>query len=545
MKRFFYFIWVAVVLLIASHSVNASYIEVTDQYDFKLALDYVFTANVDTIILSTPGGVYTTTDTMYLAILEPLTIIAKPGLSEPPILTNSDPNGQVLDILRIYADFTVEGVIFDGGHERSHGMKYALRCDNDTERGYTVDPDADITVRNSIFRNFYQDKDPTKDGHVFKVGKVKVGTVRFENVLIEGTGYEAIRLSDTEKWNTTKTCDSLIVRNTTFTRINAEGIRFYADKDTSTEDAYVLLEHLTFYNSATRVIYIKNNQNTIARDIIVANSRLSTHGRDDFIIQLQQKGSTISNVDTFMITTLDGTYNPNQLIYVSKNEGKGVDKSTIWGFNPQFKDPANLDLTLLPSSHAYFAAHDSSALGDLNWATETPTVIPFNYEIQGSGHLTFDPALQGRSYDPNTIVTVTAVPDSGWQFKEWQGDANGTDNPITITVDAPKNIIAVFEQVTTSIERNPQILNSFNLEQNYPNPFNPKTTISYTLPQRAYVQLVVYDQLGRIVQILVNGVQNPGNYTVEFIADQLGSGIYYYRLTDGKHFAVRKMLLIK
>ncbi len=544
MKRIFYILITMVFVGFAAQSLQATSIEVTDEYDFKLALDYAHTANIDTIILTTPGGVYTTTDTMHLAILEPLVIMAKPGLAEPPILTNSDANGEVLDILRIYADFTVEGVIFDGGHERSHGMKYALRCDNDTERGYTVDPDADITVKNCIFRNFFQDKDLTKDGHVFKVAKVKVGTVRFENCFIDGTGYEAIRLSDTEKWATDKTCDSLIVRNCTFVNIDAEGIRFYADKDTSTADAYVLLEHLTFYNTATRVIYIKNNKNTIARDIIVANSRLSGHGRDDFVMQLQQKGSTISHVDTFQVTTLDGTYDPDKLIYVSKSDGRGVDTTTVWGFDPQFKDAANLDLTLLPGSHAYYAAHDGSALGDLNWATETPTVIPFNYQIEGNGHLVFDPELQGRSYDPNTTVTVTAVPDSGWEFKEWQGDLSGSDNPATITVDAPKNITAVFVMGTAIDEPN-SIVRDFRLDQNYPNPFNPQTTISYQLPSKSYVQLVVYDQRGRMVKTLVNGVQNAGSHQITFNAGNLASGIYFYRLTDGQHTAVRKMLLMK
>ncbi len=544
MRRAFYLLFVWVILAITVHWSVASSIEVTDQYDFKLALDYAATANIDTILLTTPGGVYTTTDTMHLAILEPLVIMAAPGLSEPPILTNSDPNQEVLDILRIYADFTVEGVIFDGGHERSHGMKYALRCDNDPTRGYEVDPDADITVRNCVFRNFFQDKDPTKDGHVFKVAKVKVGTIIFENCLIDGTGYEAIRLSDTEKWATEKTCDTLIVRNCTFTRCNAEGIRFYADKDTSTADAFVLLEHLTFYNTATRVMYIKNNQNTIARDIIVAHSRLSTHGRDDFVMQIQQKGSMISNIDTFMVSTLDGTYDPQKLIYVSKNDGKGTDTTTIWGFDPQFKDPANLDLTLLPGSHAYFAAHDGSALGDLNWATETPTVIPFNYQIEGSGRLVFDPPLQGRSYEPNTTVTITAVPDSGWQFKEWQGDLSGSDNPASLTVDAAKNITAVFTKVT-AIESPAPVLRSFVLNQNFPNPFNPQTTIRYTIPSRSYVQLVVYDQNGRMVRTLVNGVQNAGTHQVVFQAQHLASGVYFCRLTDGKHRAVRKMFLIR
>ncbi len=544
MRRIIYLAMALMVIFTGVPKLWASHIDVTDQYDLKMALDYAATANIDTIFLTTSGGVYTTTDTMALSVLEPLVMMAAPGLAEMPILTNSDPNQKVLDILRIYADFTVEGVIFDGGNDVSHGMKYALRCDNDPTRGYTVDPDADITVKNCIFRNFYQDKDPTKDGHVFKVAKVKVGTVRFENCLIDGTGYEAIRLSDTEKWNTTKTCDSLIVENCTFTRCNAEGIRFYADKDTSTADAYVLLQHLTFYNTATRVMYIKNNQNTIVRDIIVANSRLSTHGRDDFIMQVQQKGSTISNVDTFQVTTLDGTYDRDKLIYVAKNGGKGTDKSTIWGFDPKFKDPTNLDLTLMPTSHAYFAGHDGSALGDLNWAKETPTVIPFSYEIQGKGQLQFDPPLQGRSYDPNTTVTITAVPDSGWQFKEWQGDLTGTDNPASITVDAAKHITAVFEQAT-AIGDGQIVVRSFALQQNYPNPFNPQTTIQYSIPQNSYVQLTVYDRNGRIVQTLVNSIQQAGTYRVRFAPKNLATGVYFYRLTDGVHHAVHKMLFIK
>ncbi len=152
--------------------------------------------------------------------------------------------------------------------------------------------------------------------------------------------------------------------------------------------------------------------------------------------------------------------------------------------------------------------------------------------------------MQGRSYDPNTTVTINAVPDSAWQFKEWQGDVSGTDNPVTITVDAPKNITAVFEPVTAIGDKN-TIVRSFALEQNYPNPFNPQTTIRYELPQRAYVQLVIYDQMGRIVKTLVNKIQDAGNHQLTFHPQNLASGVYYYRLTDGTHQALRKMLFIK
>ena len=78
----------------------ASHIDVTAEYDLKMALDYAATANIDTLFLTTSGGVYTTTDTLALSVLEPLVIMAAPGLAQMPIITNSDPNQKVLDILR-------------------------------------------------------------------------------------------------------------------------------------------------------------------------------------------------------------------------------------------------------------------------------------------------------------------------------------------------------------------------------------------------------------------------------------------------------------
>ena len=84
-----FFILLSFVILIVSGSASASSIEVEDQYDFKLALNFAFLNNIDTLILTTSGGVYTTTDTLYFQILEPLTIMAAPGLAEKPIITHS------------------------------------------------------------------------------------------------------------------------------------------------------------------------------------------------------------------------------------------------------------------------------------------------------------------------------------------------------------------------------------------------------------------------------------------------------------------------
>ena len=69
------------------------------------------------------------------------------------------------------------------------------------------------------------------------------------------------------------------------------------------------------------------------------------------------------------------------------------------------------------------------------------------------------------------------------------------------------------------------------LYQNYPNPFNLGTTIKYELPEPAFVTLIVYDILGREVDRLVNEEKSEGRYTVQFNADKLSSGVYFYKIT--------------
>jgi hypothetical protein len=104
-------------------------------------------------------------------------------------------------------------------------------------------------------------------------------------------------------------------------------------------------------------------------------------------------------------------------------------------------------------------------------------------------------------------------------------------------------------------------VNEFKLEQNYPNPFNPSTKIKFTIPsviasrtkQSQIVSLKVYDILGKEVATLVNEQLSPGEYTVEFNASALTSGVYFYQLTAGGPetssghgtFQTKKMILMK
>ncbi|MBN2858180.1 MAG: thiol protease/hemagglutinin PrtT [Candidatus Delongbacteria bacterium] len=84
------------------------------------------------------------------------------------------------------------------------------------------------------------------------------------------------------------------------------------------------------------------------------------------------------------------------------------------------------------------------------------------------------------------------------------------------------------------------------LHQNYPNPFNPETTIMYSLSADADVRLAVYDIAGREVAELVSVRQARGNHSVNFNAENLTSGIYFYRLSvDGKAVQSKKMMILK
>ncbi len=83
------------------------------------------------------------------------------------------------------------------------------------------------------------------------------------------------------------------------------------------------------------------------------------------------------------------------------------------------------------------------------------------------------------------------------------------------------------------------------LRQNYPNPFNPSTTIKYQIPKSGLVQLKIFNLLGSEVALLVNEVKAEGEYSVNFDASNLPSGVYLYKLQSGKFVETKKLMLLK
>lgn len=87
--------------------------------------------------------------------------------------------------------------------------------------------------------------------------------------------------------------------------------------------------------------------------------------------------------------------------------------------------------------------------------------------------------------------------------------------------------------------------NSFAVYQNYPNPFNPTTTISFNLPKAEVASLEVYNVLGQLVRSQNLGLLPAGEHAVEFSADNLSSGVYFYRIVASETSRARKMVLMK
>ena len=90
----------------------------------------------------------------------------------------------------------------------------------------------------------------------------------------------------------------------------------------------------------------------------------------------------------------------------------------------------------------------------------------------------------------------------------------------------------------------------FALHPPYPNPFNPITTIQYDMPKDGFVNITIYDMMGRQVKALINGSQVAGYKSIQWnatnnLGEPVSAGMYIYMIQAGQFKQARKMLLLK
>jgi photosystem II stability/assembly factor-like uncharacterized protein len=138
-----------------------------------------------------------------------------------------------------------------------------------------------------------------------------------------------------------------------------------------------------------------------------------------------------------------------------------------------------------------------------------------------------------------TSITVSSEPDAyeGLDITEGQfGYAVGHFNYVYKSSNS--GYVGIFPI-------NSQIPRQFSLYQNYPNPFNPSTKIRFDVRDVSDVKLIIYDILGNALNTLVNEQLKPGIYEAEFDAENLTSGVYFYKLSAGEFVETKKMILVK
>ena len=127
------------------------------------------------------------------------------------------------------------------------------------------------------------------------------------------------------------------------------------------------------------------------------------------------------------------------------------------------------------------------------------------------------------------VYSIFSIHDSivwtcGNAGRIWNTTNGGTSNIENISSHIPENI---------------------SLFQNYPNPFNSQTTIKFDIKEKGNYSLVIYDCLGRKREELFNEYLSVGSYKINFNADKLSSGVYFYSLYSSKINITKSFLLIK
>lgn len=183
--------------------------------------------------------------------------------------------------------------------------------------------------------------------------------------------------------------------------------------------------------------------------------------------------------------------------------------------------------------------------GGTNIAASGGNLLPISGDLRKeSNELTHTSPKIPTAGQVTFQFTYTAPSSSGKQTLFANGNSvnfNGSNSGDQWNFAANK-IITVVQP--TGIEDNISI-NSFKLMQNYPNPFNPSTVIKWQSPISSQQSLSVYDVLGNELAVLVDEWKEAGAYSIKFEAENLPSGIYFYKLTIGSFVETKKMMLLR
>ncbi len=301
---------------------------------------------------------------------------------------------------------------------------------------------------------------------------------------------------------------------------------------------------ITKYNSATG-IYIEDfatgisgpTRMKIGADSLLYVLQWSGNGR---VKRYQLDGTFVDNFTNVLVPKSIGIdWDSNGNLYVSSYSGDNVRK-----FDTNGNDLGDfINTNLLGPTNIWF-----DAAGDMLVSDYDGTAVK-RFDSTGAYVNNFLTGLsnsEGVAFFPNGYILIGNGATSSVKLFDNAGNyiedfiASGAGNLLT------PNAVVIRENnsVLVSGSGNSRI-NDYKLKQNFPNPFNPSTIISFSIPNSGFTQLKIYDMLGNEIKTLISEDKTAGNYNVEFNAEKLSNGIYFYRLVSGKFSETKKMILLK
>ena len=280
--------------------------------------------------------------------------------------------------------------------------------------------------------------------------------------------------------------------------------------------------------------------------------------------------------------SFEGQFPPDGWRKITEFGGIGWQQVAVDSSILGFLQPANADA---PPGGGDFVVYCSWATGDEDADTKTPQatsqwlITPQITNVQTGDSLIFYLRYFAQFGDNLDIKISTTNADSTGAFDinvatiSFSGPGNNAWKKYSYIlsnfVTPGSNIYIAFREHVTNTKNNGDALlldrvgvtslvtdvassknsvpKTFVLEQNYPNPFNPSTQITFALVADSRVTLQVYNLLGQVVATLIkNEFLSAGRHKLQFQAEQLPGGIYFYRLqVSGAFSEVRKMTLLK
>ncbi len=179
--------------------------------------------------------------------------------------------------------------------------------------------------------------------------------------------------------------------------------------------------------------------------------------------------------------------------------------------------------------------------------------------ISGNSHLEivkigndyyYPPEMEGNKNDPFTISNkdLYAPWTNPTSNGKWSGYQDYPTNVYIKIIEEKDGVIKIklsFNASLLNVNKNDIIADKYCLFQNYPNPFNSSTKINFSIPKSTFIEIKVFDILGREVKTLVNDFKESGAYTIDFDAKGLPGGVYFVSMKADDYKSIKKIVYLK